>query len=561
MSHDARFAVLSGSADWARGARAIFAAVVLVAMVLVPRVGPPRSAINSRPISAVLLRVGVPVSGPDGAIWVTEVTDEATNVFGSIVRTTNSGVMWKYTDRTISHPEGIASGPDGALWFTNTGNNSIGRITTAGVVSRYTAPTISGPEWITVGPDGALWFTNTGNDSIGRITTAGVVTNFTDSSVHEPRGITSGPDGALWFTDYLSDAIGRITTTGVITHFTEASIKGPVRITSGPDGALWFTNSGNGSIGRITTKGVVSHYDVAAPVWGITSGPDHSLWFTAAIPNGDEEVGRLNTDGRISVPYPDVYATEIAAGNADDLWATGASTPTRLQPDTPVLPRLSLTGCRAREGSSCSFVATLSAASAAPVSVDYTTRAKGSAAPSDFTKMSGTLVFAPGVVTREVAVPLTDDDSAEPTEDFGLVLVNPHGAQLNYSDIADLRTDVAPPLEARGVINDGTVATTVSFSAAEANAVNQAWQKFGADPAGPLVTATRLTRYLDAVTPGGLGVVSPPPTSSGAVAFSAFFSQHDFAAIQALARRIGLDATSFQVFSARLMIYLAATTK
>ncbi len=81
-----------------------------------------------------------------------------------------------YTDSSIDAPYAIASGPDGALWFTNVGttasNGSIGRITITGVVTNYTDPSISDPQGITRGPDGALWFTNIDGspNSIGRIT-------------------------------------------------------------------------------------------------------------------------------------------------------------------------------------------------------------------------------------------------------------------------------------------------------------------------------------------------------------------------------------------------------
>src|ERR1700693_2055878 len=56
-------------------------------------------------------------------------------------------------------PVGIVSGPDGALWFTELLGNKIGRITTAGVIIEFPLPTPgSGPVGIAPGPDGALWF-------------------------------------------------------------------------------------------------------------------------------------------------------------------------------------------------------------------------------------------------------------------------------------------------------------------------------------------------------------------------------------------------------------------
>src|SRR5215212_6400454 len=79
-----------------------------------------------------------------------------------------------------SSPNGIVSGPDGALWFTELNANRIGRVTTAGAFTEFPLPTPnSAPFWIVVGPDGALWFTEIFGNRIGRITTAGAITAFT----------------------------------------------------------------------------------------------------------------------------------------------------------------------------------------------------------------------------------------------------------------------------------------------------------------------------------------------------------------------------------------------
>lgn len=72
-------------------------------------------------------------------------------------------------------------------------------------------------------------------------------------------------------------------------------------------------------------------------------------------------------------------------------------------------------------------VVTLSAASTLQVSVDYFTSGQtaGSGYPDyDFTSTSGKLVFAPGVVTQTIQVPVTDDAIAEGMEFFQLRLRN-----------------------------------------------------------------------------------------------------------------------------------------
>jgi streptogramin lyase len=67
----------------------------------------------------------------------------------------------------------MTSGPDGALWFSEVsesaaGNtSSIGRMTTSGSVTEFPLPQSGIPGVITTGPDGALWFSQ--NGKIGRI--------------------------------------------------------------------------------------------------------------------------------------------------------------------------------------------------------------------------------------------------------------------------------------------------------------------------------------------------------------------------------------------------------
>ncbi len=110
-----------------------------------------------------------------------------------------------------SGPSGITTGPDGALWFTEVSGNNIGRITTGGTITEYPIPTAnSEPCCIAAGPDGALWFLQTiyagptGDvGEIGRITTTGgTITEYPIPGMYSfGYGIANGPDGALWFTE------------------------------------------------------------------------------------------------------------------------------------------------------------------------------------------------------------------------------------------------------------------------------------------------------------------------------------------------------------------------
>ena len=66
------------------------------------------------------------------------------------------------------------------------------------------------------------------------------------------------------------------------------------------------------------------------------------------------------------------------------------------------------------------------------MTVAYATTAMTAAAGSDFTSVSGSLVFDPGVTSRPVNVPILADSLAEGVESFRLNLSGPTGAAIAY---------------------------------------------------------------------------------------------------------------------------------
>ncbi|MCA9051559.1 MAG: hypothetical protein KDA89_22630, partial [Planctomycetaceae bacterium] len=92
------------------------------------------------------------------------------------------------------------------------------------------------------------------------------------------------------------------------------------------------------------------------------------------------------------------------------------------------------------EGGSGSVKATftvgLSAPSASTVRVDYATvegTAEDETGNGDFSSISGTLIFAPGIQFRTISVDVAGDGVSEPDETFQVVLSNPVGATLGSS--------------------------------------------------------------------------------------------------------------------------------
>jgi uncharacterized repeat protein (TIGR01451 family) len=67
-----------------------------------------------------------------------------------------------------------------------------------------------------------------------------------------------------------------------------------------------------------------------------------------------------------------------------------------------------------------------------PASVDYATSDGTAQAGSDYTATSGTLNFAAGETSKNVTVPITDDNSVEAAETFKVTLTNPVNSVLDF---------------------------------------------------------------------------------------------------------------------------------
>ena len=151
------------------------------------------------------------VGGPDGNLWVTEVS----SYWGDEVAKVSTSGWGHFTNYRLpnhsAHPQGITVGPDNSLWFTESAGNAIGRITTSGTLTEFALPTGSAPQQIVSGPDGALWFTEKGTDKIGRMTTSGQLTELAvPTASSQPIGLTKGLDGKLWFTEQSGDRLGQV---------------------------------------------------------------------------------------------------------------------------------------------------------------------------------------------------------------------------------------------------------------------------------------------------------------------------------------------------------------
>ncbi|MGH3082195.1 MAG: beta strand repeat-containing protein [Gaiellaceae bacterium] len=138
--------------------------------------------------------------------------------------------------------------------------------------------------------------------------------------------------------------------------------------------------------------------------------------------------------------------------------------------DDEALPALSVTDVTVAESGTATFTVTLAPVSGRLVTVNYATANDTASAGSDYTAASGTLTFAAGETTKQVAVAVTGDSLDEPDESFFVNLANATNATLGDTQgVGTITDDDATPSLS---IDDKTVAEgapanlTVTLSAA-----------------------------------------------------------------------------------------------
>ncbi len=176
---------------------------------------------------------------------------------------------------------------------------------------------------------------------------------------------------------------------------------------------------------------------------------------------------------------PNESFTVVLSGavNATIQDGTGAGTIT----DDDPTPTLAIDDRTVSEGvGTMTFTVTLSAASGQTVTVDYASANGTAVAPGDYTATSGTLTFAPGVVTRTINVILIDDLLDEANETLSINLTNPTNATIaDATGAGTITDDDNPPTIS---IDDQTAGEatpamtfTVSLSAASGRTVTVAY--------------------------------------------------------------------------------------
>ena len=199
--------------------------------------------------------------GPDGNMW-------AAVPFGGTPRVTKfspSGVVLAdYNSGPERLPRRIVSGPSGALWLTESRDTQkfpdrVARITTSGALTEFIAPVSQFVNDIAVGPDGNLWTIETvdptGPTLAVRTTPAGTRAQFDLAPGSNFGKIVLGPDANLWAALPQAGEIARIATNGAVDRYPLPTAgSAPSSLVTGPDGNLWVAQTKPPQLARVTPE-------------------------------------------------------------------------------------------------------------------------------------------------------------------------------------------------------------------------------------------------------------------------------------------------------------------
>jgi virginiamycin B lyase len=231
------------------------------------RIDPRTGAFAEYPVPTPLAVPGGLQVGPDGNMWFPEF---ATGKIAQLNTVTGRVSEYPIPDLPSELPglsaaipplpgrlalaDDISSGPDGAMWFTEIGGNSIGRIDLrTHAISQFPLPTVgAAPINIDHGPGDTLLIGEFGAGKIGQLNvfTHQLTEYPLPTPVPAPFDATVGAGGAIWFVAQNPAVIGRIDpATRTITEYRvrvpSQPIPGPGSIVSAGDGNLWFRLGGS----------------------------------------------------------------------------------------------------------------------------------------------------------------------------------------------------------------------------------------------------------------------------------------------------------------------------
>ncbi|QJW83498.1 tandem-95 repeat protein [Ramlibacter terrae] len=300
---------------------------------------------------------------------------------------------------------------------------------------------------------GTATFTVTLSAASGQTVTVGYATGTNTAGAADFTGAT----GTLTF------APGVVTQT-IVVAITEDTIYEA----GGENFTVGLSSPTNASIGTGSGTGTITDNDAAPTVVSISSptaneGQDLVYNFTLSNASSTSTDITLNTGGTaaaiadfgitpvftngvtlngttltipagvtsFSVTLPTVQDTTDEPDETLVLSAPGGITGTGTIVDDDAPPVLSINSVSVNEANgTATFTVTLTGSTAQTVTVGFATGGGTATATTDYTGASGTLTFAPGVLTQTIVVPIVNDTAAEPSETFNVTLSAPVNATI-----------------------------------------------------------------------------------------------------------------------------------
>ncbi|MEI6699483.1 MAG: Calx-beta domain-containing protein [Mycobacteriaceae bacterium] len=257
-----------------------------------------------------------------------------------------------------------------------------------------------------------------------------------DTAVESSETFTvtlSNPTGA---TIAGATATGTITNTPVAVTPPPTNSGGSVTYTVADNWGSGFTGTMNVTAGQ-TLNGWTVSFNTPAEITSVWNGVISSHVGTAYVVTNAAWNGQVSAGQSTSFGFQ--ANTGAAGGAITGLQLNGVAVV------TPTAPGVSVAGVTAAEPASgtaqAGFTVTLSKASTTPVTVGYATTSGTATAGSDFTATTGTLTFAPGVVSQQINVPILADTVVEPSETFTVTLSKPSGATITTATATATITD------------------------------------------------------------------------------------------------------------------------
>jgi hypothetical protein len=414
---------------------------------------------------------------------------------------------------TLSNARGIEFGPDGNVYVTSEFPGYVNRYdhVTGRLLGVFASnPLLDGAKDLAFGPDGNLYVTNDVSNDVLRFngTTGAFIGVFVTSGsggLSNARALTFGPDGNLYVTSANTNSVLRFD--GVTGAFKDAFVPAgsgglvdPTALDFGPDGNLYVASGGhtvtnnsilryNGSTGAFlgTFVSAGSGGLTLAPVAGVVFGPDLTQ-------DGTPELYVSNAGGNNVLVFDGHSGAFLKAYVASSLG--GLSDPKGLLFDTNNNLFVVSNGNNSiqRYGAASQFAFTVSLASttAGTTTVSYATADGTALAGRDYTSVSGTLTFPPGLTAQTIVVPTLDDGVADPTKAFTVNLSNPTSGVITSGQAIGTILDDTKFY----VVDGGASDSTYQYASSGGALGNNALGSGDIAPRGVATTAAGTTEWV-----------------------------------------------------------------